>query len=303
MRLLVLYPLQPRRASVLYLRRLAWSLERHGHVVYGVGRENYIEGASIEEVIERLGPFDAILSMEAKYVYRWLGEQLKSLKMKKAILLSDCYPYKGQLGLNSSHLDRSGYDLLFYQTVAEGYFLKDEMKRAEKMVYLPMSVDTTYFRRPAGLERDIDISAVWNWNAPRVYPSRKIVLDHLTKMPFKVFTDPVFYDDYVDLLYRTKIFVSCGTIYKNSQSRFAEVPACECLLMTDVTLDMEPQGWKDGDNLVVYNTLDELEKKVIFFLRNDRERERIAKRGYDHVLANFTNDVIIKRVESELASL
>lgn len=300
MKLLMLYPNHSSKHTVLYIRNLATSMEACGHIGYGEGRKEYIQGEPIPQAVTRLNP-DAIISLEPKFIRRWLGSKdmgMHTIKLpKKAVLLSDCYPYKNQVAMTEQHLDTVGYDIIFYQTVAEGGFIAH---RPEKKVYLPMSVRPSYFQpsQPV-MVRDIDVSALWNVDATRVYPTRGEIQGALRNLPISLATDHVFFQDYVDTLYRTKICVCCSPIYKNIQSRYTEAAACGCLVMTDPVSDLGVQGWKDGTNMVVYNSVADLKEKVVYYINHQEEREAIALNGHDHTLQNLTDQIAITRIEKE----
>lgn len=299
MRLLLLYPNHSSKHTVLYIRNLATSMEDSGHIGYGEGRNEYSQGETIPQVVARLQP-DAIIGFEPKFIRKWLsnkGMGTHKVKLPKAVLLSDCYPYKNQVAMTEQHLDTIGYNIIFYQTVAEGGFISH---RPERKVYLPMSVRPSYFQPSHHIQiRDIDVSALWSIEATRVYPTRVQIQEALRKLPISMATDHVFFQEYVDTLYRTKICVCCGPIYKNIQSRYTEAAACGCLVMTDPVADLTVQGWKDGVNIVVYNSIGDLKEKVMYYITHSEEREMIALKGHNHTLRNLTDHVVIKKIEKE----
>lgn len=297
MRLLILYH-QTAPRHVMYLRRLAINMATSNHWLYGPQSSDYVMHRPIEDVIRVRRPIDGILAMEPKFL-KWMPP-LRDLKIPKAIILSDYYPCKRAWQETNQRLDMDRYDLIFAQTLFEIEALKKN-GRPEKVVYLPMSVDTTYFQN-RGLNRDVDIMASWGMNR-HAYPERQAVMDLLLSMDRRSFLGQIFWDEYVEMLNRAKIFVNSGPIYRNIQSRFTEVLACGCMLMTDNVTDLGEQGFFDGTNLVLYDDTADLERKIIHYLSDEPERIRIAKAGYDHVRKFHSNEVRIKEITASMESL
>lgn len=290
MRMLILYH-QTAPRHVLYLRRLAANMEACGHALYGPQCEDFDAARPIENVIEAHGPVDAILVMEPKFG-RWIPP-LNHLKIPKAIILSDYYPRKRAWEQTHWRLDADGYDLILAQTIYELRALRKN-GRKERAAYLPMSVDTEMFQ-DRGETRDLDVMASWGMNQ-KAYPLRRRVRDLLLAMPVSSFLGQTFFDDYVAMLNRARIFVNSGTIYRNIQSRFTEVTACGCMLLTDAVDDLPAQGFRNDYHLVVYHGLNDLKTQVDYYLRHDAEREQIARNGRDWVVAEHSNEVRIREI-------
>ncbi|MBW2044789.1 MAG: glycosyltransferase family 1 protein [Deltaproteobacteria bacterium] len=290
MRLLILYH-QTAPRHVMYLRRLAANMEAEGHVLYGPQCKDFEAERPIEEVIKACVPVDGILVMEPKFA-RWLLP-LKSLKIPKALILSDYYPRKQGWQQTHLRLDLDRYDLVFAQTLYEFRAFR-ENGRKERVIYLPMSVDTTYFTDQK-LARDIDVMACWGMN-PAVYPHRRAVRDKLAQLNCKISLRQVFYGEYVTALNRAKIFVNSGTVFRNIQSRFTEVMACGCLLISNNVDDAHIQGFRPGHHFVTYKSLRELVRQINYYLKWGAERERIARNGQEHVIAKHSNRIRIKEI-------
>ena len=58
------------------------------------------------------------------------------------------------------------------------------------------------------------------------------------------------------------------------------------------------ENFVDGEELAVYSSLEEAVDKCRYFLSNDRERERIAEKGYQKVKSDFTYE---KRIQEMLS--
>jgi spore maturation protein CgeB len=81
--------------------------------------------------------------------------------------------------------------------------------------------------------------------------------------------------------------------------RMFEATSCGALLITKRIPFIE-DFWKDGEDIILYNTNDELVEKVKYYLSNDKERELIAKSGQEKTLKNHT---YLKRANTILEKL
>ena len=52
--------------------------------------------------------------------------------------------------------------------------------------------------------------------------------------------------------------------------------------------------FEDGKDLVVYNSINDLQEKIIYYLDHEEERKIIAQNGYDKVRSNFTYDNLLR---------
>jgi len=78
------------------------------------------------------------------------------------------------------------------------------------------------------------------------------------------------------------------SIGKEANMRAFEAPLSGSLLLTDKVKDLEELGFKDGVNCVFYKDIKEAIKKAKYYLKHDKEREKIAKAGQELVLNNHT---------------
>ena len=66
-----------------------------------------------------------------------------------------------------------------------------------------------------------------------------------------------------------------------------EALACRALVFSDKQRDMAPL-FRDGEHLVLFRDVKELQEKIRYFLAHDGERERIARKGYQEVIEKHT---------------
>ena len=71
--------------------------------------------------------------------------------------------------------------------------------------------------------------------------------------------------------------------------RVFDVPACGSFLLTDYRAQIE-DAFKIGREIICYKNPDEIEDLLAFYLRNETERNRIARAAYDRVHHDHTYD-------------
>ena len=70
-------------------------------------------------------------------------------------------------------------------------------------------------------------------------------------------------------------------------TRTFEIPACKAFSMVDYKEGLE-EMFNIGDEIVCYKNMDELKDKIMFYIKNDRERLKIAEQGYERVRKEHT---------------
>jgi hypothetical protein len=300
MRLLVLCSEDSRKNpyTVLFVE----GLRRNGNLIYGPNNPGYQEEKKIEEVVRESGPFDAVLAMEPKFL-SWIRPfELLPIKIPKVLLMSDYFPSKGRERVVYKRLSWDFYQLVLIQTVPELELFKKNFPDM-RYEYFPMSVDTEYFR-DLNLDRKIDVAAMWN-EVEWAYPTRPHIKELLLNMKkVKVHTKKVFGQFYVEVLNKSKLFVNGNPKFQNIQSRYTETAACGCPLVTDSkVLDLKAQGWVDQKNIILYEGIWEIEEKVRFYLRNKKERNRIAESASLLVQNRHSNKVRFSELEKIISKL
>lgn len=287
--------------TVLYLKHLSLDLERAGHFLWGTGRADFDPELPIEETLDRFGPFDGILVVGFKR--KPFLESLGNIKLAKSLILDDYYPTKRFIRDANKILDRDHYDLIFAQTIPELENLIRQ-KRPEKFKYLPMSVNLDYFNR-SPKSRDIDVVGLWGQN-PRYYPTREAIrnlINELGRNGLNTFCDHVFYRQYSATLTRSKIFVNGAVKYGNIQSRFHEVAASKCLMISEPNRDLEFQGFIDRENVVLFTKLGELKDLILYYLKNEKERQEIVNRSFDLIRTRHSNEIRIREIEKTMEAI
>eukprot|EP00567_Pseudictyota_dubia_P009565 CAMPEP_0197446832 /NCGR_PEP_ID=MMETSP1175-20131217/11673_1 /TAXON_ID=1003142 /ORGANISM="Triceratium dubium, Strain CCMP147" /LENGTH=860 /DNA_ID=CAMNT_0042977997 /DNA_START=1930 /DNA_END=4512 /DNA_ORIENTATION=+ len=89
--------------------------------------------------------------------------------------------------------------------------------------------------------------------------------------------------DYAEALLQYKIVIVCQRDSHETHYRLMEALISGALVMTD-PVHYFPDGIEEGRHIVVYRSLDDLEDKILYYLKNDKEREAIARNGWNVAL-------------------
>jgi spore maturation protein CgeB len=77
--------------------------------------------------------------------------------------------------------------------------------------------------------------------------------------------------------------------------RVYEVMACGGFLLVDNQPDVL-RTFRDGEHLVVYNSINDLIEKLFYYLKNPEKRMEIARKGREEVLKKHTFSHRIKKI-------
>jgi spore maturation protein CgeB len=274
---------------------------QHEVTYYGEGFPEYRKDLSIPKYIEKMKrkgnpEFDLIITYESKWMLPFQG--IEDINIPKAHIVIDYHDPKSIKGFSNwqnvdKHLKRMKPDIIFARS---GRYVEN-LKRnlgVEKIFFLPFSVETTLYKN-MNLNRNIDVMASFT-NRPDVYPLREKIQTMLNKMSITTFTKKVIHHQYINTLNQSKIFVnSGGDGYSPLTMKFTEVLACGTLLITDKPEDMQPTGFKNGEHFVVFKDLEDLKKKINYYVKHEKERKNIALRGMKFVHANHNNEIRVKQ--------
>jgi spore maturation protein CgeB len=86
--------------------------------------------------------------------------------------------------------------------------------------------------------------------------------------------------DYIQALLTTKIVVVAQRDQWEDHYRFFEAIIGGALVMTDPMLTL-PDGYVDGGNILIYQSLDHMRDLIIYYLEHPEERLEIARKGWE----------------------
>ena len=166
-------------------------------------------------------------------------------------------------------------------------------KLAPIIHHLPFGVDT-YLFYDRGVPRDIDVMASFT-SRRDLYPHRKDVQKLIKHMGIRYFVGSVDNWKYIDMMNRSKMFANSSPMLKITTHKCLEAMACGTFLFTNKLDDMESYGYVDGENLVVYDGMDDLKQKIQYYMKHEDERNEIAKKGMLLVRENYSNERMVER--------
>ncbi len=112
----------------------------------------------------------------------------------------------------------------------------------------------------------------------------------------------------VDVLYSTATYQHHNKLFNESKIvlnrtplggwnlRIFEAMSSGSLLMTDIPSNNMEKIFIDKKHLVYYNSFADLKNKIDYYLVHDKEREKIAKQGYNFVRRNYSWDAQINKL-------
>jgi len=192
---------------------------------------------------------------------------------------------------------------------------KKQLRRAE-IIYVPWGINPEIYEGDQ-LNRDIDVSLMGRWYSGRIM-AREALL-RLREKGFKVFLSKfpknsmeTYGDKYINILHRSKIFLTLGsTPSRSSQAdltqKYLEGAACGAMLLGDI-----PYTGKDvfEDGISIVEVTDEqgrplkgyesVDRQIKYYLGHNEERNRIALEGKRRVLKTFSLDKVTKEFEEVL---
>lgn len=129
------------------------------------------------------------------------------------------------------------------------------------------------------IEKTIDVGFCGN------ILNRGHIIDSLEKYNIKkdIF---VIGDDMVNAINSYKIHINCN-ISNDINYRTFETTGCGTFLLTNYTPGLE-KLFEIGKEIVIYNSIEDLDNKVKYFLDNEKEREEIALAGYNRAKKDHT---------------
>lgn len=263
----------------------------HDVTFYGPGYPGYKKILNVKQILKRFRKkFDIILTYESKYCkcFKGLGQITDIPKVLFQIDYAINLPnYK--MHANTKNIDKliraNKPDLIFCTAKSNVDALKESLG-LEKVFILPFCVDIKKYKKMK-LKKTIDAMAVYS-SQKHVYPNRRKLQNILKRMDIKSFTETVIHNSYIRILNQSKIFVISVNINKRLAMKFTEAMACGAMVLSDEPEDLNIQGFKRGEHLVLYNGLGDMKNKLLYYLNHNKERNTIARNGMNFVRKNHS---------------
>ncbi len=159
-----------------------------------------------------------------------------------------------------------------------------------KIAILPLACYPKLHKRYHDEKQIYDIGFIGN----DTYPHRRKLLEML-KQNFKVLcttSEPG--EKYSRLLNQCKLTFNCS-MQNDVNMRFFEAISCGRLLLTDYLPDQDNYATK-FKHYLIYSSGNTLLGRVRYYLKHEKERERIAKAGMIHIQQNHNYDIRLKQL-------
>jgi len=275
--------------------------KHHDVLYYGSGYPNYNKDLTAPQIVEKYGPFDLLLTYGLRYSMSF--DNIGDVKIKKAHIVIDLFPshpggYKG--GMHTKYkpfLEKNKYDILFYRQRCQAGYLK-EIDCYVPAYWFPFSVDINVYKK-LNLPKEYDVLTSATTRSD-VYPNRIKVNNLVKKMGLKAVMGRIVHQNYIKAINQSKICIISTNVFNSPNMKFTEFMSCGTFVLTDKPADMKELGFKDGEHFVIYKDLKDLEKKVVYYLNHEKEREVIAKKGMKFTRKNHNNVVRLKTMFDQI---
>jgi len=137
---------------------------------------------------------------------------------------------------------------------------------------------------------------------PNLYPCRKGVNRFLKSLTgINLLTKHMDFNNYSFYIRKSKILVNSGNKFLTDcvSIKYLEAMASGTLVLTTKPTNLEDYGFIIGKHLVVYETFNELEEKLLYYLKNDDERLKIISEA-KKVVESYTNKKVISGLCNKL---
>lgn len=202
------------------------------------------------------------------------------------------------------YVDAQCYDFTF--AAQQSFVERLRAAGASNVSWLPLGCNpAAHF--PKDIKPDLDIAFVGNVILP-VHQQRHELLKRLQTSFSTAVVTRAFGDEVCEIMARGRLaFNHCAVFDVNM--RVFEAMAMGRPVLTN--RDAEYNGlfdlFTDGEHLIAYDNENDIVDKASYYLTHDEEREAIARKGYERVLANHTYlhrvDTILETVNQHIPAL
>lgn len=259
----------------LFVEELA---KQHNVTYYGIGyTKDFDPNLELKDIIEQMKPtiFDLILVM--------LGEDTilgfnKVQNILKVSIGGDIFDKGFRMPRIRKHYARHHYDLLFGYSSLVTYWAR-KWKYADHFRVLPFSVDINLHQN-LYMPKQYDVLSIFSSGAKQKRSLMRSQIKQLVaQMPVTSYTRKQYFMEHIVKINQARICLN--HLWQGFfNPRYFEVLACQGFLLTDCPkYDLELTGFVPGKHFAVFDTLNDLEEKILYWLVHPKHRERIAKQG------------------------
>lgn len=175
------------------------------------------------------------------------------------------------------------------RVISSGYRVSEQLcQEGFDAVFVPKGYDQQLLA-DQGRERDIELAFVGSTNSV-AYSGRKALLDELAQVENLLVTRTKSGEEYCDTLNRIRFFVSADVGMGEYMIKNFEAMACGCVLMAFSQGEAENRalGLKDMHNVVLYDSIAQLQEKLKVLRADPELVERISNNGRDLAVSQFS---------------
>ncbi|KJK09029.1 MULTISPECIES: glycosyltransferase [Pseudomonas] len=175
------------------------------------------------------------------------------------------------------------------RVISSGYMVSERLRQEGfDAEFVPKGYDQQLLT-DQGRERDIDLAFVGSTNSV-AYSGRKALLDELAQVENLLVTRTKSGEEYCDTLNRIRFFVSADVGMGEYMIKNFEAMACGCVLLAYDQGEAENRalGLQDMHNVVLYDSIAQLQEKLKVLRADPALVERIGSNGRDLAVSQFS---------------
>lgn len=282
---------------------------QHDVIFYGTGHPEYdkqINGVHVPELLKIYAPIDMIIIDSFKYCSHYTGLELIQNVLKVCTVMDyygvNCNAYNNFI--NTRKIDAITIPYPSLLQVFKEYKSKGTISKSILEFLMPFSVNINIYK-PLNLPIENDVIAISSMSSA-IYPNRLIVYNTLNSMKnIKTLTarsasEGIIHNKYIEVINKSKIFANAVDTNKLVTMKFTEVMACGTLFLTDYAYGLDQLRFIDKKHLVLYNGIDDMKNKIIYYLEYEDARNKIAKAGMEFVRKYHSNEIRVRQLIKEL---
>lgn len=274
----------------------------------------HYRGAKLLEKVSEIRP-DLVLIIRG---WRYTEEVLRQVR-EKAVLMG--WWVEGEDRMKEPFREIDLFD--HYCFLSSVFVEEGQRKGCRNMSLLRHSVCTSSFH-PVGCEKKYDWCFVGGWSPKRMlYIEKALALSKngviygpkwLKKNRFNIGLRRTVKGGYIGGEELAKLYSQSRVVLNITNwdlgdgrrsgmtMRVLEVPACGAFLLTDGSSDLDSVV-TPGEHVAIYEGLGDFVKQLESYLKDKTERERIALRGYQHVISNYSYDKMAEEISRKYESV
>ena len=265
---------------------------QHNVVFFGSGYGEY--DGNLQGILKKHPETDIVL-VHFEHRARALARGLDQIKdISKVHIMGGDYDKRCFNGYNK-HFNKINYDIIFFRYALQEKRLKENSIGGIHYL-LPWSVNTDLYYNYE-LEKTIDVMS--SFHTSNIHPYRYNILNIVYKMDVTSYLKPIYFEEYIKKINESKMFITSNVFERELSGKYYEVMACGTLLLTTEPDDLNKLGFYNNEHLIIYkDDFSDLQDKIEYFLKHDKEREEIAKNGMDMVRNRHSHKVRVKEFTS-----